>query len=88
MPNRTSRQYFTSAARAAGLEVRREKALSKGSLITPALFVVRQSPHHQLFGWEIRRFGGIPLIRSETGYLTQLQARSAGETALAAMVTV
>ena len=86
MTNRTSRRYFTSAARKAGLEARREAAVLKKDLMTPALFVVRQSDQSQLFGWEIRRFGGVLLNRSETGYDTQSQAQTAGEKTLAAMV--
>ncbi len=83
-----SRRYFTDAARAAALEVRRENAALKTSVMTPALFIVRQNADSQLFGWEIRRFGGVLLRRSETGYLTQVLARSAGQTALTVMCRV
>ena len=82
----TSRIHFSDAARAAALEARRENAVSKESLTTPALYVVRQSPQDQLFGWEIRRFGGVILNRSKTGYPTQVLARSAGEETLLALM--
>ena len=85
MINRPSRRYFTLAARTAGLEARHENAVSKKDLMTPALFVVRQSGQGQLLGWQIRRFGGILLSRSETGYATSFLARSAGEAALTTM---
>ena len=86
MTHQTPRRYFTPAARKAGLEARRENAVSKQDLMTPAMFVVRQSGRNQLYGWEIRRYGGVLLSRSESGYATALLARSAGEAALTAMV--
>lgn len=86
VPNQTSRRYFTKAARTAALQVRREKAVAKEDLTRPALFVVRQTPSSQRFGWEIRRFGGVLLSRSEAGYDTQSQAQTAGARTLAAMV--
>ena len=86
MIKQTSRHYFTPAARKAGLEARRENALTKKDLMTPALFVVRHRDQGQLFGWEIRRFGGVLISRSETGYANSFLARSAGEIALTTVV--
>ena len=88
MTEPTSGRQFTDAARAAALEVRREKILLKNDLLTPTLFVVRHCVYRQLFGWEIRRFGGVVLSRSEIGYVSQSQARLAGQIALDAMVPV
>ncbi len=46
------------------------------------VFVVRMVGPTQPFGWEIRKFGSFIVNRSEMGFPTQLEAKTAGEKAL------
>ncbi len=49
---------------------------------TPIVFAVRLDPARALFGWEIRRFGGVIVRRSTRGYRTTVDALQAGRDAL------
>ena len=56
-----SRHYFTEAARAKALAVRRANAsIAKPDAI---VFVARHPLDERLFAWEIRKFGGVVLER-------------------------
>ena len=72
---------MSEAARAAAKITRRQKREDAPALTTPAVFVTRFFDGR--FGWEIRRFGGLVLFRSSESYLSLMEARSAGERALA-----
>lgn len=76
------RRHFTEAARAAAIEARRRKRVNAVPLDVLRLFVVRPAQTHGVFGWEIRRFGGVVLHRSVVEYSTMAEARAAGEQAL------
>ena len=80
---KSSRRYFTEAARAAAAEAKRLKRENAVPRDTPAVFVVRVPPANKMFGWEIRRFGSLVLTRSEDRFTTAADARAAGEAALA-----
>ena len=81
----TSRGHVTDASEATANDARRENALSKKSLTTPALYY-GQSSHAQLLGWEIHRFGDVVSPLRETGCLTEILAGSAGKVTLVALV--
>ena len=51
------------------------------------VFVVRIVGPTQPFGWEIRKFGSFILNRSEIGFPTQLEAKTAGEKALVGLTS-
>ena len=80
--SKPTRRHFTDAARAAALEARRRKRDSALPAGVPEVFVVRRPNAGSGYGWEVRRFGGLVLDRSLTGYSTMQGARFAGETAL------
>lgn len=75
-----SRQ-FSEAARKASLDARRVRSETLATEFgKPAVFVVRIST--DLFGWEVRQYGGVVLTRSKGGFLSGDLARQAGEAAL------
>ena len=79
-------RVFTDAARAKAVEVRREKAqLPKGDGLST--FMVREHLPKNLFGWEIRRHGGLIVERGPSTFTTGAKAMEAGESALAALRT-
>ena len=81
-----SRRYFTQAARDAVVAARRAKAMIPQDSTAPQVFIVRLASFPMPFGWEIRRFGGLVLSRSDMGFPSMASARSAGEGTLAVMV--
>ena len=84
-PTKT-RRHFTEAAREAALARRREiAAMPKDPTGTLALFIVRGAERGNDYGWEIRRFGGVVLERSESSFGTMSAARAAGQRALVAV---
>ena len=74
----------SQAARDAALIKRRELAELK-TIVAVEVFVVRCPAPSLLYGWEIRKFGSIVLIRSEIEFPTSSSARIAGEEALSAV---
>ena len=82
--DKPTRRRFNDAARAAALEARRRKRETQSVTANdgPEVFVVRQFGSTLQFHWELRRFGGGVLDRSETAFSGALDARSAGERAL------
>ena len=81
-----TRRHFTQAARDAAVAARRARAMVRHDITDPQVFITRLASFPMPFGWEIRRFGGLVLGRSEMGFPTMTSARSAGEGTLAAMV--
>jgi hypothetical protein len=78
-----TRRHFTEAAREAALARRREiAAMPKDPTGTLALFIVRGAERGNDYGWEIRRFGAIVVMRSSGGFAGPVAARQAGEDAL------
>lgn len=84
MINQRRRQgsYFSDAARAAGLEVRRRKARTPALKDGPEVFAVHFPATAGTFSWEIRRFGSIVLQRGVEQFSTAAEARVAGEVAI------
>lgn len=82
----SSRRHFTQAARDASVAAKRAKSTMMQDIAAPRVFITRLTSFPMPFGWEIRRFGGLILGRSEMGYPTVALARSAGEKTLAALV--
>ena len=86
MPSAQSkRRHFTDAARAAARlarERKREVRAAMGSDV-PEIFVVRHGDCTLQFHWEIRRFGGVVLDRSEAMFSSTVAARLAATRALA-----
>ena len=74
------KRFLSPQARRAAVEVRRRLA-AQNPRGAPQVFVVRLDDPKR-FGWEIRKFGGLVLTRSETGFGTQLLALEAGKRAL------
>ena len=86
MSDDPKKRFLSPQARQAAIEARRRLAAAKSPTGSPQMFVVRFAGP-QAFGWEIRRFGGFVLSRSETGFRTLLLAQTAGEQALAFLVS-
>ena len=86
MSDGSKRPYFSPEARQAAFDTRQRLAAAKSPAGSPQMFVVRFAGP-QPFGWEIRKFGSFVLSRSETGFRTVLLAQTAGEQALAVLVT-
>lgn len=80
-----TRRCFTPAAREAGRAVRRAKALQREDIAAPQVFVVRRTSFPDPFAWEIRRFGGMVLDRSDVGFPSIPLARAAGGEVLSLM---
>ena len=81
MSKEQTQHVNTIDGRKASLEARRRWIAERRDAGAPVVFVVRLAGSMP-FGWEIRKFGAIVLRRSETGFKTQLMARSAGEKAM------
>lgn len=79
------RASFTQQARDAALAVRRTNVLNREHITAPKVFVVRQTSFPDPFAWEIRRFGGVVLLRSEGLFPSMAFARAAGGEVLARM---
>lgn len=77
------RKSSPNATAAASEARRRNKGLSRprDALET---FVVRRSPGEKAFVWQIRLFGGVVLLTSDTCYPSLESARTAGIAAQAA----
>ena len=84
MANNPKKHFLSQQARQAATKTRLLNA--KQPTGTPEIFVVRHA--NTQFGWEIRKFGNFVLDRSQSSFETQLLAQKAGETALAALVSV
>ena len=77
---------FTEAARAAALQIRRDKQARKAENPNPIeVFVVRDGIH---YGWEIRQYGGVTIVKAAEAFETQRAARAAGDVALGALSVV
>ena len=85
-PDGPNRRHLTQAARDAAAAARRAKAMVPHDSTAPQVFIIRLASFPMPFGWEIRRFGGLVLSRSDMGFPSMASARSAGEGTLAAMV--
>ena len=86
MSDNPRKRFLSPQAKQAAIEARRRLA-EQNTPGAPQIFVVRLKGA-QSFGWEIRKFGSLVLNRSETGFATQLLARTAGEQALAVFVSL
>ena len=75
-------RHFTERARAALAELRRHARENPVVRETVGVFVTRITGGN-LFGWEIRQFGGVVLDRGEGSFATPAAAHAAGERALA-----
>ena len=75
------RRFLSPQARRAAVEARR-RLVAQNPLGALQIFIVRSADPNR-FGWEIRKFGGLVLNRSEAGFGTQLLALEAGRRALA-----
>ena len=85
MPSsKPTRRHFTDAARAAAKEARRRKQQVRATMgfDCPEIFVVRRPGGTLQYHWEIRRFGGVVLDRSDAAFARILDARFAGERVL------
>ena len=82
MSDDPKKRFLSPQAKRAAIEARRRFA-EQNPPGAPQVFVVRVEDAQ--CGWEIRKFGSLVLNRSETGFATQLLARTAGEKALAAL---
>ena len=80
---RPTKRHFTEAARLAAKEARRRRREEKVDGDLPEVFVVRKGGDQRAFGWEIRRFGGVILIRSPAAFATIASAQADGTAALA-----
>lgn len=83
-----TRCRFTDASRAAAKISNRKRMEMRGVVDTPEVFVVRLPISGLSFVWEIRRFGGFVLSRSQVVFTDLSDARSAGERALSDMLLV
>ena len=83
-PGKTTRRHFTDAARAAALKARRRKQESRAAVENdgPEVFVVRHLGGILAFHWELRRFGGVVVDRSDAVFPCTSEARAAGDRAL------
>ena len=70
---------FTEAARAAAAAKRRERAAIKAETRCDLeVFVVRMEHAPNVYGWEIRQFGGVVVCRSARSFGSLMQARADG----------
>ena len=83
--SKSTRLYFTAAARAASVATKQKNKDSAIPFDAPAIFVTRLTPQHKTFVWEIRKFGSFVLHRSSEEFDTAAEARSAGQAALTKM---
>ena len=74
-------------ARQAAAETRRRRFAEQAPRDALGIFVVRIVGPTQPFGWEIRKFGSFIVSRSDKGFATQLEAKTAGEKALIALTS-
>ena len=72
----------TPQGKQASIDGRRRREAALPATDALGVFVVRLAGPKP-FGWEIRKYGGIVLSRSDTGFGTQVLAHAAGEKALA-----
>lgn len=86
MLNGPKKPLFSPEARRAAIEARQRRFVARDPSGAPQIFVVRLAGP-QWFGWEIRKFGGLVVNRSEACFETQMLAREAGERALAELTT-
>ena len=77
---------FSPQARQAAAETKRRLCEEKSPVGAPKVFVVRMVGPRQPFGWEIRKFCSFIVSRSDKGFTTQLEAQTAGEKALVALI--
>ncbi len=82
MINDQTRHLQTPEARRLAAESQRRRLAELPAKGTSQVFVVRFA-NAQQYSWEIRKFGGLVLNRSETAFGTQLLAFEAGRQALA-----
>ena len=76
----------TPEGKQASVEGRRRREAGLPEIDAPAVFVVRLAGA-QAFGWEIRKFGGIVLAKSDERFATSQEAQIAGQTAIAARLS-
>ncbi len=81
-PNSSGRR-FSQAAREAAVAARKAKALLQMDPAAPRVFIVRYGAPTTPFTWEIRRFGGVVLVKGDSGYTSLEMAWAAGEAMLA-----
>ena len=75
------RPFFTERARMVAAQRRRERAALKAAVQhEPEVFVVRSD---NLYGWEIRRYGGVIIGASSDRFVSPPKALAAGRSALA-----
>ena len=87
MSDKPRTHIFSPQARQAAAEARRRRFAEQSPLDAPKIFVVRMVGPRQPFGWEIRKFSSFVVSRSDRGFATQLEAQTAGEKALAALMS-
>lgn len=78
-----SGRQFSQAAREGAVAARKAKALIQENLATPRVFIVRHDCPSTPFTWEIRRFGGVILVKGDLGFPSLSMAWAAGEAMLA-----
>lgn len=77
---------FSAAARLAAADKRRERSrLAALTFNEPAVFALRAPSAARGYVWEIRKFGGVSVVRGTDIYETAAQARNAGMAALDGM---
>lgn len=77
---------FTPAARLAAAAKRRERSdLAALNFHEPCVFALRAPSPDKGYVWEVRKFGGVSLRRSDDVYISAADARRAGMDALTAM---
>ena len=79
MPNNQTHHMQTPEGKQASVEGRRRREAGLPE-IDAAVFVVRWAGA-KAFGWEIRKFGGIVLARSDERYATAQEAQITGQAA-------
>ena len=78
---------FTSEARQAALRARNERhRIAMETFGHPEVFVMRGTPPTDGFIWEIRRFGGVTIVRSARSYPTAFLARKVAAAALSKLL--
>ena len=80
---RSNGRHFTEAARTAAIKARAAKWAESDRFGKPDLFVVRAPSGDMSFTWEIRRYGGLVILKGRDSYSTMPLAKAAGLHALA-----